>query len=146
MSAEPLPFTAFHTGLVEPEDSFEAWRQIMAPMFDMAPVRGEAAFLGAVQAWHLGHLVVGGHQSLDVRFSRDSRSLANGIDHYLIQLYLDGGFTCEAGEDVVSVGRGDISLLDLGRPLDGIAMASNAVSVVIPREALEGRLDRKSVV
>lgn len=139
MTDTPLPFTAFDTTPLG-RDSFEAWRQIMAPMFDMAPVGPPQGFAGTVRAWHLGSMVMGGHCSGQVRFTRDSRSLANGIDHYLVQFYRRGGFQCAIDGAEMAVAAGDISLLDLGRPLDGVAIPSDAVSVVIPREVLDERL------
>ena len=65
ITTRPLPSTVFSTAQAAAGDRFEAWRESISVLFDVAPpARGTVdGFQASVHATHLGHLLVG-----DIRF------------------------------------------------------------------------------
>ena len=102
---QPLPSTLFTTDQQAGEARFEAWRQSISVVFDVAPLvpQGIAAFQATVHATHLGHLLVGDLHFAEQQFLRSQpRVVRDGLDHYLVQWYRTGGFV---GQRDGGVGR-----------------------------------------
>ena len=77
------------------EEAFWSWRSITSPLFDVAlPAPGAVkAFKVEVDSYHLGPLVLGSVTANAQQFRRSSLTIArSGVNHYLVQLYLQGGY------------------------------------------------------
>jgi AraC-like DNA-binding protein len=135
-----LPFSLFTTANLRPRDQFDAWHQSISVIFDTEPLADRAVeqgFNASVRAYHLGALMVTRVDFDGQRFVRDRRkSLLDGLDHYLVQLYATGGLvgTAEGRERVLR--GGDVQILDLSRANTTEAAASATIAVVIPRDTL----------
>jgi AraC-like DNA-binding protein len=132
-----LPSTVFTTDQSGGEERFEAWRQSISVVFDVAPLTPDAvdAFEASVQATHLGMLLLGDLHFSGQQFSRQRARVArDGLDHYLVQWYRGGGFVgqCDDGKDI-EVRAGDITVLDLSRTLRTFAQPSHVMSLIVPR-------------
>ena len=139
-STESLPSTVFMTGQSTAEERFEAWRQSISVVFDVAPLAPEsiAGFQASVQATHLGHLLVGDLHFAGQQFMRPQpRVLRDGLDHYLVQWYRTGGFVGQRdGGTDMEVRPGDVVILDLGRTLRTFARASHVMTLIVPRDLI----------
>lgn len=139
--AAKLPFSLFTTGHLRPRDQFEAWHESISVIFDVAPAgdhRPESGFAATVRGWHLGHLLVSAVDFDGQRFVRDRRkTIADGLDHYLVQLYATGGLVGDAGDRGRVLRAGDVQLLDLSQPNVTRAAPSGTVAVVVPRDVLD---------
>ncbi len=100
--AAKLPFSLFTTKDVRPSEQFDAWHESISVIFDVAPLpeqKSTAGFAASVRGWHLGGLLVSAVDFEGQRFVRDRRkTVADGLDHYLVQLYATGGLVGEAGD------------------------------------------------
>lgn len=136
-AARPLPSTVFSTAQAAAEDRFEAWRESISVLFDVAPpARGtEDGFQASVHATHLGHLLVGDIRFGAQQFSRTrARAARDGLDHYLVQWYRDGGFSGQHDNDGdMRVQAGDIVFFDMARPQRTFAHSSRVLSLIVPR-------------
>ncbi|MBY0317486.1 MAG: helix-turn-helix domain-containing protein [Reyranella sp.] len=139
--AGKLPFSLFTTGHLKPSDQFEAWHESISVIFDVAPPadrRPDAGFSATVRGWHLGHLLISAVDFDSQRFVRDRRKIiADGLDHYLVQLYATGGLVGEAGDNGRELRAGDVQILDLSQSNVTRAAASGTVAIVVPREVLD---------
>lgn len=142
--AAKLPFTHFSTGHLQPRNQFDGWRDSVSVVFDAAPLaerRAGDGFAASVRAHHLGALVVTQVDFDGQRFLRDKRrAAADGLDHYLVQLYASGGLVGTADDRERVLRAGDLQILDLGRPSATEARASATIAIVVPRDTLRRAL------
>jgi len=95
-----------------------------------------------VMAWHLGTIMLGIFSGPPLFFDRPPALVArSGLDHMLVQLYTEGGFSGTAGSRPITVVAGDICVFDLTDTLSTRSTAFSNVSLLIPRDALRSALD-----
>lgn len=130
-----------------PELARDTFAAMVRDIFDVAPIDPDPAQTVAVEAWHLGTMMVGTFAGPPMRFVRDSaRIVRTGLDQILVQLYTHGGFDGTAGELPIRVAPGDICVFDL---VDTIATRTSAfanISVLVPRGALRGGIEDLSLL
>ncbi len=141
MSAiQRLPYSQFTTAHVQPRDQFEAWHESISVIFDTSPLPDRpvgTGFAAKLAGYHLGNLLLSQVDFDGQRFERGRRKLtADGMDHYLVQLYETGGLLGVADDRERVLRAGDVQILDLARPNDTVAKASSTIGVVVPRDAL----------
>lgn len=123
-----------------PEEAYWTWRNIVSTIFDVAVPDTQAVetFRVKLDTHHLGPLLIGSVESDAQQFRRSPTTIArSGVDHYLVQLYPQGGYVGEAEGQMVHVEPGDISILDLSRTLHTRAEAFRNLTLVVPRAVLE---------
>jgi AraC-like DNA-binding protein len=139
-----LPFSLFTTSHVRPREQFDAWHESISVIFDVAPPaehRPDSGFAATVRGWHLGGLLVSQVDFDSQRFVRDRhKTVADGLDHYLVQLYATGGLIGEAGDQGRVLNGGDVQILDLTQSNVTQAAPSGTVAIVVPRETLDQAL------
>ncbi|MPZ34987.1 MAG: helix-turn-helix domain-containing protein [Rhodospirillales bacterium] len=139
--AAKLPFSLFATEHLRPRDQFDAWHESISVIFDMArPAdhRPDSGFAATVRGWYLGGLLISAVDFDSQRFVRDRRkTIADGLDHYLVQLYATGGLVGEAGDRGRALHAGDVQILDLSQSNVTRAAPSGTVAIVVPRETLD---------
>ena len=138
-----LPHTRFETTQPDGAERFEQWRSSISVIFDVAPVAGQDldAFSATVSATHLGNLLVGDIGFGAQQFSRSQPRVArDGVDHYLVQWYREGGFVGRADDREIEVNGGDIVVFDLTRTQETWARPSQVLSFVLPRQLVQGSM------
>lgn len=135
--AEPLPATFFATAGPGGANRFEAWRASISVLFDTAPLARDTleGFHASVHATHLGQLLLGDLHFGAQRFARSSaRAAHDGLDHYLVQWYREGGFVGQHGsDDDLRVAPGDVVFFDMARTQHTVAQKSHVLSLIVPR-------------
>ncbi|WP_120717433.1 AraC-like ligand-binding domain-containing protein [Tsuneonella amylolytica] len=115
--------------------ALDQWREATAMLFAVEPV--ETPFRAAISSYSLGEVLFGASASVAHRFVRDPALVArSGIDHLLVQLYLEGGFEGIADRAPCVVEPGDIVLFDLARTFDTWATRFANLNLVVPRRLL----------
>jgi len=141
-----LPSFSFNGSEVSSaEEAFWTWRSITSPLFDVSipDSHGVDAFDVKVDSYHLGPLVFGSVSAQAQKFHRSPLTIArSGVDHYLVQLYSQGGYAGEADGRDIRVGPGDISILDLSQTLQTQAGRFQNFNCIVPRTMLEPLLRR----
>jgi AraC-like DNA-binding protein len=139
-----LPFSQFTTGNLSSREQFDAWHDSISVIFDVAPLaqhRVDNGFEASVRAYHLGGLLVSQVDFDGQRFFRDKRrAIADGLDHYLVQLYATGGLVGACGDRERVLRAGDVQILDLAQPNITAAKASGTIAIVVPRDTLRRAL------
>lgn len=139
-----IPRSLFTTRELEAREQFAAWQESISVLFDVAPppdYRAEQGFAATVRGYHLGGLLISEVGFDGQHFVRDrSKAIADGLDHYLVQLYASGGLVGEAGDRGRVLGGGDVQILDLTQSNVTQAAASGTLAIVVPRETLDRAL------
>jgi len=144
-----VPFDTFSTDGFADSDRFDAWRESISVIFDVFPADQpqRAPFNASLSAYLMPDLMVGRVAFDAQRFERTRRRIAaDGLDHYLVQLYATGGLVGRAGGRDRMLHAGDIQILDLAQPSETFAKASETFAIVVPRRALEVALPSRGGV
>lgn len=130
----------FDSSEVEPQAAFPGWQQVVAPVFDVAPVNATARFSAKYDTYHLGDILIGIGSFDATLFTRDrQKALSDGVDHALVQVYTAGGYTGLLDDRPITVRRGDLVTLDMARETRTASVASDNITVMIPRDLLKVR-------
>lgn len=141
-----VPSTLFETTSFLARDQFDAWRERISVVFDVDTLEmpSSAGFLAMALGFHLGDLVLTRTRFEGQRFARSAaRARADNLDHYLVQLYTEGGYTGVVDDNEIKIRAGSVSILDLARPTRTRASAAECISLVVPRDTLDPLLPRR---
>ncbi len=132
----PIACSRFSTAGLAADEGLTIWRESISPVFDAVP-EGPTAFHAELDAYLFDDLVLGHSRASSHRFRRN-RVLrkADGVDHFLIQVYLQGGAQGEHGRRPLRIRAGDLSVLDLGLETDSWAPDFDCLNLVVPRDRL----------
>lgn len=142
-SGTTVPRSLFTTANLPPERRFRAWQESIAVLYDISPDRHNPAsgFVSTIDAFHLGSMAFGSAASGRQSFERSRLRVArDGIDHYLIQAYLEGRTGIAMGRTETVAGPGDIVILDSAEPLSSWTEDFHNLTLVVPRAMLAPRL------
>ncbi|HEX6993344.1 MAG TPA: helix-turn-helix domain-containing protein [Gammaproteobacteria bacterium] len=144
MAAATIPMTTFRSTDHPGREQFEAWRERISVVFDVAPLRRSVrAFTAEAHAFHLGEIVVVRTRFDGQRFIRTPKQLRSDLlDHYLVQLYRQGGYAGEADGRQIEIRAGSVSVLDMAQPVETRATASDCTTLVVPRDLMHDALGR----
>ncbi|WP_051340892.1 helix-turn-helix domain-containing protein [Azospirillum halopraeferens] len=134
-----LPVLTFGRASLTGAACFERWRNILSIVFDVEPDHREDvdSFTGSMTTYHLGGLLLSDTAGSAVRFRRSGATIArSAIEHYLVQVYLEGGYAGSVGGREVEMRAGDVCVLDLTRPLSTRADTFRNITIVVPRDSL----------
>ncbi|MFO7304051.1 MAG: hypothetical protein C0P74_000920 [Gammaproteobacteria bacterium] len=140
-----IPSTSFETTVFQAREQFDAWREYISFVFKVSPVEmpRDDGFLAVAQGFHLGDLVLARTRFEAQRFVRTAQhARVDLLDHYLVQLYTEGGYTGEVDGKPIEVRPGMLSILDLARTTKTRATAAECISFVVPRDTIEPLLPR----
>jgi AraC-like DNA-binding protein len=132
-SDNDIPFFQVSTDEVSAQMAFAAFQQSVQDVFAISR-RSDDDYQLDLIAWHLGTIMLGTFRSSALAFDRSPALVASsGLDHFLIQLYVEGGFSGMAGDKPVTVEGGDIVIFDLAQTLQTQASDFSNITLLIPR-------------
>ncbi len=134
-----IPSSHFSTRDLPAVDQFDAWRDKISVIFDVARIGGPRAtsFEATVDAYQIGHLVITVSTQGAQDYSLGPRRIrATGVDLLQIGAYRAGGYRGDANGRSIEGKPGDIQVLDLAQPMRSTEPASDMVCVFLPREVL----------
>lgn len=142
--SQTVPSSNFSTSDFPADDQFEAWRDKISVVFDVARTGGSrftSSFAARVDAYMIGNLVVADSTQGEQAYSVSPRR-ARGADMDLFQigLYRSGGYRGDANGNPLEGTAGDVEVLDLSRSMQAVDASSHTVCVFVPREALQERV------
>ncbi|WP_226801668.1 helix-turn-helix domain-containing protein [Alkalilimnicola sp. S0819] len=140
---QPLPNAGFDSRLHRPEARFDAWRDSIGVIFDPAldPCATPTRFYAKVDAALLGTVFLGRVDSVTQSFERSSQKiLGDGLDHYLVQVFLEGWCEVEDCGHTRIVRPGDIYIIDAAAPLSAVDYDFRHVTAFVPRDILAPQL------
>jgi AraC-like DNA-binding protein len=139
-----IPVAHFTTDDLPPQGRYEAWRGLVASVFEPRPAEPSRGDVRArVDAIHLGSALLA-HAAAEAQYFHRTKRLiaAENLDHYLIQVYQRGECRGAYGGVQNVVSAGDVRIIDLARPFSSFNTEFDNISLTIPRAALAPLLAR----
>lgn len=140
-----VPGSWFATHELPPEQRFDAWRQSMAVFLDPSLSHQESPddFAGEIEGYLLDDIVFSRARSSGQKFDRESLKIAADLlDHYMIQLFLEGHAEVNLHRRLVRNRPGQIIGFDLGDIMDSFNASFDLIGIIVPRTRLSPLLRR----
>lgn len=138
MERSRVPASFFRTQTLPRAERFDAWRESVGVFLDaqLDPRSDAAAFAGDVESYLLDDIVISRPRANGQKFDRGSRRIArDGLDHYMIQLFVRGGTDIALGRRTLAAERALIGF-DLGETLDSFNSDFDIICALVPRARL----------
>lgn len=120
------------------------WKESISTVFESVLRTEDQArpFNATLTSHHLSSLLLSHVTSGQQYFNRPLKLIArDGLDHCVIQLYLQGSTSGQWGRNNNSTVRaGDIFLLDLTQPIESFASDFSNLTMIVPRRLLAEKL------
>lgn len=128
-----IPSTSFDSDDIDPQDRFDAWRENIAPVFDVEPLTKSSlrSFRSRVDIYQLRDILVGNVFTRSQCFHQAHPS--ERVDHILVQVHRSGGYKGDLDGEMTRVSPGCVSIIDLARPLDTRSDDTDIINVMVPR-------------
>lgn len=125
----------FDTSFFDPRHRFDAWNQNMGVLFDLLKPDGAVPtsdMTARIDVCNLGDAVFGVTRAQSQLFSRNDRRVArDGMDHILVQVFLEGGGLASSDE---RISAGDMLIIDLDQSHEMVNTDFANLTMVLPRE------------
>lgn len=133
-----LPVRCFDLAAYAPGDRFEAWHTAARDIIDMKVAPQERENVAArIRSWQLGQIAVMETQASARISERRAEHLAGLSAEFVVLWHYQSGFAKGiVGEDLISLGPGDLHLADMSLPFRVVNSAVRHTTVIIPREAI----------
>jgi AraC-like DNA-binding protein len=134
-----LPGSWFRTNDLPPEERFAAWRESVGVFLQagLAPQDDPTQFNGDVESYLLDDIVLSRPRANRQKFDRPSGRIArDGLDSYMIQLFVRGHTEVALGRRTVRGPERKIIGFDLGDTLDSHNDDFDILAVLVPRARL----------
>lgn len=138
-----VPCSHFSTRDMPDVDRFDAWRDKISVIFDVARIGapGSSSFEASVDAYQIGGLVITDSMQGEQAYENTPKRIRRtGIDLIQIGFYRSGGYAGEAGGFTIKGEPGDVQIIDFARPIVTVEPASDMVCLFVPREFLQARI------
>lgn len=135
-----IPFDHFSTSVLPERDQFDAWRDKISVIFDVARLGkiGDTSFEASVDAYQLGPLVVTVSRQGEQAYTNTPKRIRRaGVDLFQVGVYRSGGYLGDANGLSITGKSGDVQILDLAQPIHTIEPASEMVCAFLSRELLQ---------
>ena len=143
-----LPILHFRANHLHPDEAFERWRALIAPMYGVDKARGaNKPPMGEVTAFLLGDILANRTIFEAQHVSRDKKLVERTPDHLIFQYWRSGGYNGEISGKPIAYGGGHVRFVDCRRVLAGRFTHSDTLGFAVPRSLMEGiDADRVSTI
>lgn len=142
-TVQRVPNTVFDLDMVARPERYEVWRDSISCIFQADADRDARGgdFHAFVDANMFGPLMLARTESHEHLWHRTSAIMArDGMDHYMIQAYEHGQLQWGGGLGDQSLPERGLLIVDLSQPLASKSSAFRNLSLIVPREMLDGAL------
>jgi AraC-like DNA-binding protein len=144
-SVKPVPQARFCVSDVAPRDRFAVWKESISCIFDVelgSDVPREQ-FDARLDATLFGDLMLARTTSSGQSWTRSESAIArDGMDHYMIQLFVEGGMEAEHRRGNTVVQGRSLVVFDLAQEMSSRTPEFTNLSLILPRDMLAGILNR----
>lgn len=137
----PLAAIRVDTAGVHKHQQFELWRDTLVGSHDVAlpeGTRADSGFRAEAALWQCDGVLIAETRTDPQLLERNSRRIrGDHIDHYAVRLHRTDAWQGEVSDRHVETGAGEVMLLDLARPSRSRSSATDNVTVVLPRAAID---------
>lgn len=145
MPAQVIEKSVFDTGSIEERLRYDVWRESISCIFSVdAPkeLRDPRRFNAVIRALRVGNLMLAETATVAQCWKRRPLEIArDGLDHFMVQLFVSGNMTWATPYGDQTAGPGDLVVFDLAREMQSQTSDFNHLSLIIPRSRLVPVLD-----
>jgi AraC-like DNA-binding protein len=139
-----LPISQVDLSGIDVKERHSVWKESISVVFDsvLKPEDQHKPFNATLTTCHLSSLLLTSASSKQQYFNRSRELIAkDGLDHFLMQMYIDGSTSGQWGKNNNSTVRsGDIFLLDLNQPIKSLASDFSCLTLIVPRSTIRAKL------
>lgn len=137
-----IPTSTFDTQAYQDKDRMEAYRDSIGVVFDVDGFENNTQdFSAIIKTYLLSEVLLVDCQTAGQFFRRPRHKIArDGIDHLIIQIFLEGKTTSIDGESECSSETGNLIVIDGAREWEAYNPNFQNISLIIPRRLLAGKL------
>lgn len=146
MPTHEIEKSVFDTSCIEELLRYDVWRESISCLFNVDAAREDrdpVRFNAVIKALRVDNVMLTETRSVAQLWQRRPIEIArDGLDHYMVQLFLAGSATWESrnGDDQ-TVRAGDIIVFDLACEMQARTTDFRHLSLIIPRAVLAPMLD-----
>jgi AraC-like DNA-binding protein len=134
----PLPSYRLEQAEIPRGQGFEAWHELTRPLYDTTPLTAERDFRTSVEVYLLDDVVMNRCRFGPHTLARRRHHLrADDSDHFALRVYTRGQTIQTAGERVVAMAPGAITLVDRRHEMLGRSAAADVIGALIPRRRID---------
>ena len=141
--ASPVPNAVFSLQEVQAKERYDLWRDSISCIFEAdtnKDVRDES-FVAQVDAHMFGSVMLARTETLEHDWQRTPSVMArDGMDHYMIQLFERGQMQWETSTGTTELPENGLVVFDLAQTVKTRTNDFTNLSLIIPREMLDGAL------
>ena len=142
-SEDPVPHAVFSLDGVDDRERFDLWRESISCIFEVEADREvrDRTFNATVDANMFGPVMLARTQTLRQDWIRTPGVMAaDGMDHYMVQLYESGEMLWETSKGSFSFPENGLVVFDLSREVSLKTNDFANISLIIPRDMLESQI------
>ena len=125
---------------VEESMRYEVWADSISCIFDIdtdRELRNSDAFSAVIDAFRFDDFMVANTTTVETDWWRTPFHVArDGMDHYMIQLFLRGGMRWQTQRGSGQVKTGDLIVFDMAEEMQSHTSDFNHISLILPRARL----------
>ena len=133
------PASLFSTHALPANERFDAWRESMNVFLSSSlnSDREIDSFVGEIESYLIDDVMLSRGIASRQKYDRPIPKIAaDGLDHYMIQVFLEGGCTLRMRNRDVQSLPGQAIAFDLGEVMDSFNTSFDVLCVVVPRARL----------
>lgn len=119
---------------------YEVWADSISCIFDVdteKELRQSDAFVAAIEAFRFDDFMLANTTTVETDWWRTPFHVArDGLDHYMIQLFLRGGMRWQSQRGSGEVNTGDLIVFDMAEEMQSHTSDFNHISLILPRARL----------
>lgn len=138
--AEVVRTSVFTVDHLPPKSRFSVWRESVSSIFDVErlPETDPEGFSGRIDSMVFGGMFLAQTRSGQLLWDRSARTIArDGMDHYMLQVYLEGGMAFERQGVEYELCPGQMIVYDLREDFHSRTGDFANISLLLPRTTLE---------
>lgn len=125
---------------IEETMRYEVWADSISCVFDVnteRELRQSEAFTAVIDAYRFDNFMLANTTTVETDWWRTPFHVArDGMDHYMIQLFLRGGMRWQTGRGSGEVNTGDLIIFDMAEDMQSHTSDFNHISLILPRARL----------
>ena len=133
------PASLFSTHALPANERFDAWHESM-DVFLSSSLNSDGeidSFAGEIESYLIDDVMLSRGIASRQKYDRPIAKIAtDGLDHYMIQVFLDGGCTLRLRDRDVQSLSGQAIAFDLGEVMDSFNTGFDVLCLVVPRTRL----------
>lgn len=140
----PVPQSSFCVSDIALRDRFSVWKESISCIFDVELDRTfpKRDFRAQLDASLFGDLMLARTSCSGQSWTRSAPGIArDGMDHYMIQFFDEGGMEAVYRRGGASVRAGALVAFDLSQEMSSTTPDMANLSLILPREMLAGQID-----